>query len=387
MLVANIIEEAKLGGPQIRMVRVAAALGDAERTLIVMPRANSEAFIAACDAAGVRHVALPMTRITKEWRVALGFVLFSPIEVIRLARLLRRERIELVHASGGSWQYKAVLAARWAGIPSVWHLNDTQMPEVIRWVFRRLSPLPTGFIFASNRSRDYYGNLLAHRVQDVIPSTVDAAHFDPALPLAGDADVLTHLGAAPVIGTVANINRIKGLETLIRAAAAVKLRIPDLRVVVIGPVYPNQQTLHAELGELARSLGLSDSIEWVGGRADVRPLLGRFDVYVCSSLAESSPVSVWEAMSMARPVVSTDVGDVSLHLTDGESGFIVPVGDDAAMADRIGALLADEALRKRFGARARETVIREFSPAKIADKTLALYQRVLDAWRQGKAKP
>ena len=166
-----------------------------------------------------------------------------------------------------------------------------------------------------------------------------------------------------------------------------KLRIPDLRVVVIGPVYPNQQTLHAELGELARSLGLSDSIEWVGGRADVRPLLGRFDVYVCSSLAESSPVSVWEAMSMARPVVSTDVGDVSLHLTDGESGFIVPVGDDAAMADRIGALLADEALRKRFGARARETVIREFSPAKIADKTLALYQRVLDAWRQGKAKP
>lgn len=382
--IANVIEEGKLGGPQVRMVRVAAAMPGAD-TLIVMPHANSEAFQALCDEAGVSWRALPLTRITREWSVALGYVLFSPVEVIRLAGFLRREGIDLVHASGGSWQYKAVVAARLAGIPSVWHLNDTQMPEWVRRLFRLFSPLPAGFIFASARSRDYYGALLADRVQDVIPAPVDAVRFDPAIPYPGDEDLLARLGQVPVIGTVANINRIKGFETLIRAAAEVRRTVPDLRVVVVGPIHANQRTFHTELVALAEGLGVADAIDWVGGRADVRPLLARMDVYVCSSDAESSPVAVWEAMAMARPVVSTDVGDVPCHLVDGECGFIVPVRDHLALAARLQTLLTDPDLRARFGAKARAAAIDAFAPARIAEQTLALYRCALAGEAAGRA--
>src|SRR6056297_3436067 len=192
MRIANVIEEGKLGGPQVRMVRVAAALGDRAETLIVMPRANSVPFREMCEAHGVPYRVLPLTRITKEWRAALAYLLFSPIEVLRLARLFRRERIDLVHASGGSWQYKAVIAARLAGIPSVWHLNDTFAPGWVRRLFRLVAPLASGFVFASHRSQAYYGGLIREgRPQAVVPATVDTATFDPSLELAADPDVPT----------------------------------------------------------------------------------------------------------------------------------------------------------------------------------------------------
>jgi glycosyltransferase involved in cell wall biosynthesis len=107
--------------------------------------------------------------------------------------------------------------------------------------------------------------------------------------------------------------------------------------------------------------------------------MARFDVYVCSSLAESSPVAVWEAMAMARPVVSTDVGDVPRHIADGENGYVVPVGDHAALAARALRLIEDPALARRLGANARAEVLACFTPARIAEKTLALYRRALAA--------
>lgn len=368
MIVANVIEEGKLGGPQVRMVRVAAALQGRAETLIVMPRANSGPFREMCAAHGVPYRALPLTRITKEWRTALAYVLFSPIEVLRLARLFRRERIDLVHASGGSWQYKAVIAARLAGIPSVWHLNDTFAPGWVRRLFRLVAPLASGFVFASHRSQAYYGGLIrAGRPQAVVPATVDTATFDPSQ-LAADPDVPTD---GPVIGTVANVNPIKGLETLIRASAHLRDLGHLPHVVIVGPIFDRQRAYHRRLMALAQELGL-DRVHFVGSRADVRPILGRIDIYVCSSLAESSPVSVWEAMAMARPVVSTDVGDVARHVEDGKSGLIVPISDAETMADRIALLLADPDLRIRMGAAARTAAL-PFSPRCIADATLAFY--------------
>jgi len=98
-----------------------------------------------------------------------------------------------VHASGGSWQYKAVIAARLAGIPSVWHINDTFVPRWLKIVFRFVQPLPSGFIFASHRSREYYGVRLAGRPQAVIPSVVDLACFDPSRSYVGEEALLAEL--------------------------------------------------------------------------------------------------------------------------------------------------------------------------------------------------
>lgn len=372
------IEEGKLGGPQVRMVRTAAAMACAE-TLIIMPKANSSALQSLCNEVGIAWRALTLTRITREWRVAVGYIIFFPVEVLKLVCIFRRERVDLVHASGGSWQYKAVLAAKLAGIPSVWHLNDTQMPVWLRLLFRLFSSLPSGYIFASARSFDYYGSSLADRIHDIVPAPVDSGLFNPATSYPGDEDLLAELAQFPVIGTVANINRIKGFETLIRAAAVLRRMVPDLRVVVVGTIHSNQRAFYGQLMSLAEGLGVASSLVWVGGRTDVRPLVARMDVYVCCSDAESSPVAVWEAMAMARAIVSTDVGDVSRHVIDGKNGFIVPIRDYFALADRVKILLSDSALRARFGVKSRSRAIDSFAPSMIADQTLVLYRRVIAA--------
>lgn len=375
--IANVIEEGKLGGPQVRMVRVASALAGEAKTLIVMPQTNSASFREMCEANDVAYHMLPLTRITKEWRAALAYIVFSPLEVLRLARLFRTEQIDLVHVSGGSWQYKAVIAARLAGIPSVWHLNDTFAPIWVRWLFQFLSPLASGFIFASHQSELYYGDLIrsSHvKRRAVIPSTVDHMHFDPARTYPVDTD-LPNNNEVPVIGTVANVNPIKGLETLIYACGDLRDRGHLPHVVFVGPIFDRQRKYYCDLMALAKELGL-DRIQFVGSRTDVRPLLMRFDIYVCSSLAESSPVAVWESMAMARPVVSTDVGDVAIHVKDGLTGFVVDVQDSAMMADRIAELLENPGLRMRMGTAARMAV-KPFSPSKIADATLTFYRKVL----------
>lgn len=376
--IANIIEEGKLGGPQIRMVRVASALKGQVETLIIIPHANAENLKDMCKEYKVQYRAMKLTRITKEFGPALSYIIFSPWEILRLIFLFRREQIQLVHASGGSWQYKGVIAARLAGIPVVWHLNDTYMPRWLLFLFRLVNPFSTGFIFASQRSKEYYQHFLSKKFQAVVPSTVDLSKFDPSKVYSGDDAVLEGLGSAPTIGTVANINRIKGLDILINAFAKARLIIPDLRLVIVGPVHKNQIKYFKRLSMIADQLGVSEAIDWTGGRTDVRPILARIDVYVCSSNAESSPVSVWEAMAMARPIVSTNVGDVPLHITNGKQGFIVPVGDSDSIAKYVCELIKNPDLRMQMGISAREAA-EIFSPNNIAKLTLEIYRNIFNS--------
>lgn len=346
-------------------------------TTIILPLENSEEFRERCKEAGIACVAMPISRITKEWRVALRYVFFSFYEIVRITRHLKTGNYDLVHVSGGSWQYKGVIAGKLAGIRVVWHLNDTSLPGIFRQIFSFLSHLSNGFIFASQRSRQYYGSKLRIvKPSFVIPAPVDTVRFDPTNSYSDDQNIISKWNEKFVIGTVANINPVKGLDVFIRAANHLKNKSGKYQFVVIGPVYKNQRHYFNTLQKLCEELGLQN-VEFVGGRSDVRSLLMRFDAYVCSSYAESSPLSVWEAMSMGKPIVSTDVGDVPIYVQDGQSGFIVNVGDYNAIAERLHRFFTEKGLGIKFGERARQIAIKELDVTKCAQRHLEAYKAVL----------
>ena len=375
--VLNVIEEGKLGGPQVRMIAVAEGLKGSADTILVLPRDNSEPFRRFCEKRGVSYKQVLLSRITKERRVAIRYFFFSMFEVVGLIRFFGKSSAQIVHVSGGSWQFKGVIAGRLAGKKVLWHLNDTSMPGFIRALFKILSPLADGYIFASERSKEYYGGLVdTAKPQFVIPAPVDVSQFDPATESQDAEYDLARWPGKIVVGLVGNISRVKGLETFIRLAAEANRAADKLQFVVVGPVFTNQQKYYNSLCKLASELGVTN-IEFVGGREDVRPLLKRFDIYVCSSNAESSPISVWEAMAMELPIMSTDVGDVPLYVKEEESGYIAPVGDHKTLAGFVCKLAADNALRERLGKSARARVSQELDIKVCVEKHLEAYRTVL----------
>lgn len=376
MRIANIIEEGKLGGPQVRIARVANALKGRVLTTVIMPDENSESFRAKCRNFGVPYQTFRMSRITRELQVAIRYIFFMIPEILRLARYLKRSGVDLVHVSGGSWQYKGVIAGRLAGRRVLWHLNDTSMPWLIRRLFVALNRYSDGYIYSSERSKEYYKPLVKKKKPEfVIPAPVDTTLFDPSQQYDGDKDLLKRWEGKIVIGMVANINPIKGIDVFIHTAAALNQKLQNLIFVVVGGVFKSQQRYYRRLQRLCAKLS-ADNVEFVGGRDNVRPLLQRFNVYVCSSLAESSPLSVWEAMSMGKAIVSTDVGDVAKYILNGFSGEVVPVGDAIALALRVRDLLSDSARVERYGKEARRIALEKLDIMYCADRHIQAYEKI-----------
>lgn len=382
MRVAAVLEEGKLGGPQIYIIRLAAAMHSNAKlggfdTVIILPIENSSSTVSLCKSADVEYKTIKISRITRELRVALRYIFLFPFETWQLTKEFRRGDFQLVYVAGGAWQYKGAIAGKLAGKKVVWHLNDTGLPWVFRKLFGWIGRVADGFIYASERSRVYYKQLVdLNKPSYVIPSPVDASFFDPKCVHFNDDVQIRKLGQSVIVGTVANVSPVKGLDVLIRSAAKLKKQGFDIQFVVIGAIYPSQQRYFSDLQKLAADLSL-DNIEFVGALDDVRPLMKRFDIYLCSSNAESSPISVWEAMAMEKPVVSTDVGDVPIYVKEGESGFIVDVGDSDAMAERLSRLIKNPTIRQEFGGKAREIAVRELDISRCVERHLAAYQEIL----------
>ena len=108
-----------------------------------------------------------------------------------IVRYLIAEKFDLVHVSGGSWQYKGYIAGKIAGIKIVWELNDSKTPIIFWLLYTLLSSLCDGFIYASNRTCEYYDRYTLNKIKKfIIQSPVDTMQFDP---------VKNYLGRPPVL--------------------------------------------------------------------------------------------------------------------------------------------------------------------------------------------
>ncbi|MBF0144551.1 MAG: glycosyltransferase family 4 protein [Magnetococcales bacterium] len=358
MKVVNIIEEGRIGGPLVRICQVTPRLAaHGVATVVLHPTERSERFVELLERNGIAHVAIPLQTLSRNMRLFGRYLWRFPADIRAICRVLARERPELVHVSGGVWQFKGVLAAALVGVKVVWHLNDTSLPLALRWLFPLVAFLGAdGFIVAGERVRRYYLRypFLARRPVFLVPAPVDSASFDPERVV---GDPAWPKGVVTTI-TVGNFVPLKGIEHLLRVAAELKRRGLTLRMRVLGYVIDTKEAYFVSLERLRTELGV-DFVEFHDGVQDVRGFLKAADIYLCTSRAEASPMAVWEAMSMGLPVVSTDVGDVSRHVRPGESGFILPVDDVRGMADAVATLAVDAGMRRTLGREARRVAVRE----------------------------
>ncbi|TDJ77106.1 MAG: N-acetyl-alpha-D-glucosaminyl L-malate synthase BshA [Planctomycetota bacterium] len=218
----------------------------------------------------------------------------------------------------------------------------------------------------AQRTRDNFSNGFREspcRIQ-VIPNFVDVDLFRPG----------EHAPSGPPSAVhVSNFRAVKRVPWLVRAFA-MATEGTDARLTLVGDG-PDQ----AECRRLASELGLARRVTFLGTRDALPELLAPADVFLLSSIEESFGLSALEAMACGTPVVGTDVGGVAGVVDDGVSGFLVPVEDIEAFAERIRALFSDRARAAEMGRAGRAIAVERFDRRKIVHRYADLYRSLLPA--------
>lgn len=302
--------------------------------------------------------------------------------LLGLRQVIRRERINLLHAHSSIDAYAAGLIGRWTGTPVI-RSRHLSLQRTGSFKHRLLyDGLAQGVICSSEEIRQtlvtHHGCRELHKI--TLPAAPDARRFCPQ-PAWRDR-MREHLDLppeAPVIGIVAMLRRGKGHALLLDAAAGLIARYPDLRVLVVGDG-PQRMALEAQ----AQQLRLSGHVVFTGYRDDIPALMACMDVHVLPSLEEACAQSVIQAQLCGIPVIASDTGGLRELIESERNGLLFTPGDGRALRDTLTRALADvplrEALAREALTRARDRFDRDTLLAQIE----RLYRAVLG---QGQRRP
>lgn len=312
---------------------------------------------------------------------------FDLRRLLRLVSTLRRGRTDAVLVTHHHRASLALgrLAARLAGVPvDLVAVHDMDLTTVgkrclPRWAVGTLRECNALVLLSPSQGEylhreEQVGRRPWSRTKEVVIR--NGVRIEPISDLSQKLVARASLGLGPdhfVVGIVARLSAQKAHHVLFQAFSELHHRHSNARLVVVGGGGREQ-----ELRTLAAQLGLEDSILFTGIRRDVPDLLPAFDVSCLSSVHEGVPMAAIEAMAAGIPMVATDCGALRDIIIDTEQGFIVPVGDSTAFAERLIALAGDGILRERLGVSARNRVERMFRLEQTAQGYQDLLVRLLN---------
>jgi glycosyltransferase involved in cell wall biosynthesis len=296
-------------------------------------------------------------------------------QVQQLVASLRPDMIHVHHPVAALYVTKA---ARQADVPVLLHIHETlpvsrSYELLARYIYRRCDHL----IGVSDKSCEMairFG-IPARRVTRIY-NAVDDRFFADVAP----APELQSGG--PHIGIFGAIEVRKGQEYFIRAAAELATRYPGAQFWIVGAVnYADAAGYQTRLETLASELGIRDRVHFTGFRSDIPALMMGMDAIAFASTGfEALPTVIIEACALGKPVVATTVGGVAEILRDGETGWLLPPRDPAAMASALNTALGDEGTR--LGANAKQDIRRRFNTARFEAELMACVRSVRHAHDQ-----
>lgn len=354
------------GGPHNIVLRLAKPLakGHIHSTMLLPAEQGSAA--ERLRAGGVEVITIPLARLrnSRDPRLHLRLVYGFWSDVARIERCIEERSVDLVVAMG-LMNPQAAFAARRANATLVWQIIGTNTPRAVTAVtmpfVRRFAD---AVMFNGQALLDLHvrGRPLDMPVA-LFTGPVDTDQFSPdrergracrerfGIPL-----------DAPLVGTVANFNPMKGIEWFIRAAGLIYRRRPDSWFLLSGARYDTHVDYMAALTRERQASGVPGE-RWIITHEPPEDHYRALDVKLITSLprSEGRTTTGPEAMASGVPVVATDVGAVREVVLDARGGYIVPPLDAAALAEATLRLLADAELRQRLGQEGRRQALKHFS--------------------------
>ena len=290
------------------------------------------------------------------------------INAITIARTLAAGKYDIVHCNNNfDYQPATVIGAWLARKPLVVHYR-TPLPISAfgRWLGRRAIA-----IVAINKN--VAEHLVRQGIEDRVVVCADPCEVRDVSRSQALRNELLGSGHSVLVGSVARLEKNKGVEVFLRAVHQLRESFPRVKYIIVG----SGSEINS-LRTLASELGLDQSIQFTGFVADAFEYLACMDLFVCSSHVEGGPLTVLEAMRLGIPVVTTDVGSVKEWIPRPEYGLVVSPGDPVILAHAIGRLLADRRCRLTIGDNAKRLAGEFCNPLRAAEELDLVFSSVAD---------
>ncbi len=299
---------------------------------------------------------------------------FRPLVGWQIARIAAEWNATVLHCHQYSpFVYGSLASLRTSGLRLVFteHGRNSDEPATAKRIFatRLLASRPHAIVAVSDDLRRFMttAGFPEDRIEvlhnGIDPLTEPGA--EDRLRARRDLAIPDH---AFVVGTVARLDPVKNLGTLLEAFATFHAQVAEARLVVIGDG-PERTRLEWMISEH----GLAPAVHLAGHRSDARALLPSFDVYVNSSVTEGISLTLLEAMAARLPTVATRVGGTPEVVVDGMTGVLVPAREPAAMAAALADLHDRPDARRAFGEAGRARIVDQFSIDRMMQAYLAAY--------------
>jgi len=340
-----------------RMGLIKALLGNGYKVYIVCPYGK---YIEKLKREGIQHSSINLDR--------KGINLLRDLKTLwQLYRIFKRERFDIVHNFTIKANIYGNIAAEFAKVPVI--MNSVTglgyvftekgiKNNVLRWIVVSLYKI--AFKFSSKVIFLNIDDLELFKKYKIINKVYNELGISRHRP--------------PIIITL--ITRLiwhKGIREFVEAAKILKKKYPDVLFLLVGPIDKgNPAAVSKDYVEEAEREGL---IKYIGRREDIREILYISNVVTLPSYyREGIPRVLLEAMSMEKPIVTTDTIGCREVVEEGKNGFLVPVKNPVALADAIERLVNDKELRVRFGKYGRGKVLKEFDERIVVKKTIKVYE-------------
>ena len=297
------------------------------------------------------------------------------VSVIKLARLLRRKRIDVVNTHSGIDSWVGSLAAKLARTPVLVRTRHLHLPLKRNW-HNFVHYLPDRFLTCGETMREFLVRDHGFPSQEVvsIPTGIDFSTFSPQR---SRPEVRQALGVAEddfVVLMVGIVRAVKRHEIALRALHLLHGRLANVRLVVAG-----DGPMIEDMRRLAAQLGISGQIDFLGHRDDVADLMGAADCLLLTSRSEGIPQAVTQALGLGLPVVATAVGGVPELVKDGLTGLLVPAENVETVADALEHLARHPEIARELAHGGRAHAHAHYSLQAMLDRTEQEYLSLLKA--------
>lgn len=306
-------------------------------------------------------------------------------------RILKLEKPDIVHSHLFLATFYAAPLSKWAGVKAVvetahireaWRKGIKRAFFIDRWAYGYVERI----IAVSEAVKCFLtGDKGVAEVKiTVVRNGVDLQKFSVSEPGAlgsdfnitkkgGEASELGRTAGKVKIGVVGRLEPQKGHKYFLEAIRLMQDKAERAEFFIVG-----DGRLRKELEDFCQSSGIGRRVKFLGFRPDIRNVIESLDVLVLPSLFEGLPLVALEASAMAKAVVVTNVDGSPEVVLNEETGLVVPAQDSKALKDAMEILIMNEALRKKFGERARTRIVNHFDLRKQVAETEHVYQEVLE---------